>query len=247
VPIQSIAIDALLALSVFATIRSGRLTLAGAGFMASGAFVASSLAPRVGGSIWLCAISSAVAGLLLGALLDRIVRNLTPSSYSIATLSFSLAAPLLTLAPHLARGPSHPAGNALSAIVCLAAGTAALAWAGERFRFVAGAAAASLAGFLYWSTGGSIDPNAFGLDRLGVMVAVALIGGVGSPLAPIVSAVLLASIARIAAPLTNQRMIVDGVALLVALVYLPGGAWAPLAAAVRAIVRSQRRSTDGAS
>jgi branched-chain amino acid transport system permease protein len=246
-PIESIAIDALLAMSVFATIRSGKLTLAGAGFMACGAFGASSLAPRVGASIWLCAIASALTGLLLGAVLDRVVRRLAPTSYSIATLSFSLAAPLLMLAPHLTRGPSHPAGNALSAIVCLAAGTAALAWTGERFRFATGAAAAGLAGALYWSTGGALNPNAFGLDRVGVMVAVALIGGAGSPLAPVASAALLAGIARIAAPLTNQRMIVDGVALLVALVYLPDGAWAPLAAAVRAIARLPRRSTDGAS
>ncbi len=215
--------------------------------MACGAFVASALAPRAGVSIWLCGIASALAGLLLGALLDRIVRDLSPASYSIATLSFSLAAPLLMLAPHLTRGPSHPAGNVLFSIVCLAAGVAALAWTGERYRFAAGAAAAGLAGALYWSTGGALNPNAFGLDRLGVMVAVALIGGAGSPLAPVLSALLLAWIARIAAPLTSQRLIVDGVVLLMALVYLPDGIWAPLAAAVRAIARLQRRSTDGAT
>jgi branched-chain amino acid transport system permease protein len=247
VSIQSIAIDALLALSVWATLRSGRLTLAGAGFMASGAFIAALLAPHVSKSFWLCALASASAGFLLGALLDRSVRSLTPTSYAIATLAFSFAAPLLTLAPHLTRGPSHPAGNVVSAIACLAAGTAALAWTGERFRFAAGAAAAGLAGALYWSTGGALDPSAFGLDRLGVMVAVALIGGADSPLAPVLSAVLLAGIARLASPLTSQRTIVDGVVLLIALVYLPGGTWAPLANAVRALARLPKRSTDGAS
>jgi branched-chain amino acid transport system permease protein len=243
VPIQSIAIDALLALSVWAVLRTGRLTLAGPGFMACGAFAASLLAPHVHASFWLCAIAGALAGFLLGVLLDRAVRSLTSSSYAIATLAFSLAAPLLTLAPHLTRGPSHSSGNALAAIVCLAVGAAALAWAGDRFRFAAGAAAAGLAGAMYWSTGGALSPGAFGLDRLGVMVAIALIGGAGSPLAPILSAAVLAGIARLAAPLTDQRVIVDGAVLLLALVYLPGGAWAPLASGARA----PKRSTDGAS
>jgi branched-chain amino acid transport system permease protein len=244
---QSIAIDALLALSVWPTLRGGRLTLAGPGFMACGAFVASLLAPHVRASFWLCAIACAFAAFLLGVILDRSVRSLSPSSHAIATLGFSFAAPLLMLAPHLERGPSHPAASVLPAVVCLAAGIAALAWAGERFRFAAGAAAAGIAGAMYWSTGGALVPSAFGLERLGVMVAVALIGGAGSPLAPVLSALLLTWIARIAEPLTNQRMIVDGVVLLLALVYLPGGVWAPLAEAIRAIARAPKRSTDGAS
>jgi len=100
---------------------------------------------------------------------------------------------------------------------------------------------------LYWSTGGALVPSVFGLDRIGAMVAVALVGGAGSPLAPILSASLLAWIARIAAPLTDQRVIVDGALLVLALVYIPDGAWAPLVAAVRAIVGAPKRSADGAS
>jgi branched-chain amino acid transport system permease protein len=247
VPIQSVAIDALLALSVWATLRSGRLSLAGPGFMVCGAFAASQIAPHVRESFWICAIASAVVGSLFGALLEQGVRTLAPPSYAIATLAFSLAAPLLMLAPHFTHGPTHPSGNVFAALICLAAGTAALAWAGDRYRFAAGAAAAGLAGALYWSTGGALIPSAFGLDRVGVMVAVALIGGAGSPLAPILSAALLAWVARIAAPLTDQRIIVDGVVLLMALVYLPDGAWTPLAAAARAIARAPKRSVDGAS
>jgi branched-chain amino acid transport system permease protein len=244
---QSIAIDALLALSVWPALRSGRLTLAGPGFMACGAFVASLLAPHVRASFWLCAIASALAAFLLGVVVDRTVRSLSASSHAIATLAFSFAAPLLVLAPHLARGPTHSAASVFPAIVCLAAGAAALAWTGDGFHFAAGAAAAGLAGAIYWSSGGALVPGAFGLDRLGVMIAVALIGGAGSTLAPVLSAVLLAWIARIAEPLTDQRMVVDGVVLLLALVYLPGGVWAPLAEAIRAITRAPKRSTDGAS
>jgi branched-chain amino acid transport system permease protein len=247
VPLQSIAIDILVAFSLWATLRTGRLTLAGPGFMAYGACAASLIAPHVRESFWVCAIASALAGFLLGVLLERSLRCLTSPSFEIATLAFTLAAPMLAFAPHLTRVPAHPASNEYSAIVCVAAGAAALAWAGDRYRFAAGAAAAGLAGVLYWSTGGALVPSAFGLDRIGVMVAVALVGGAGSPLAPILSATLLAWIARIAAPLTDQRVIVDGAVLLLALVYLPDGAWAPLASAVRAIARASKRTADGAT
>jgi branched-chain amino acid transport system permease protein len=247
VPIQSIATDALLALSMWATLRSGRLSFAGPGFMACGAVAASMLAPHVGASFWICAIAGALLNALAGVVIERGVRGLAPSSYAIATLSIAFAAPLLMLAPHLSRGPSHPAGDVITALVCLAAGTAAITWTGDRFRFVAGSAAAGLAGVLYWSSGGALIPSAFGMDRLGVMVAVALIGGADNSLAPLVSAALLAWIARLAEPLTNQRVIVDGVSLLLALVYLPGGVWAQLAAAARAISRVAKGSTDGAA
>jgi len=127
VPLQSIAIDVLLALSLWATLRTERLTLAGPGFMACGACAASLIAPHVHESFWVCAIASASVGFLLGVVFDRSVRTLAPSSFAIATLSFTLGAPLLAFAPHFTHVPAHPASNAFSAIVCVAAATAALA------------------------------------------------------------------------------------------------------------------------
>ena len=246
-PIQSIAIDALLALSVWATFGTGRLALAGPGFMACGAYAAALAGPHVRESFWLCAVTSAAVGYSLGLVIDRCVNRLAATSYSIATLSFSLAAPALMQSIFVTRASAHAAGNIFSALVCLVAGVLALSVTSDRQRFAAGAAAAGIAGAVYWSTGGSLAASAFGLDRLGVMVAVALLGGAASPLAPVLSASLLALLAKIAAPLTDQPLIVDGGVLLLALVYLPDGAWSPLASALRAIARAPRESTDGSS
>ncbi|HEY5094059.1 MAG TPA: hypothetical protein VII69_02970 [Candidatus Eremiobacteraceae bacterium] len=243
--LQSIAIDSLLALSVWCTLGTGRLTLAGPGFMAFGAYVAFLIGQHMHASMWLCIVAGAAASTLLGAVVDLCVSNLSNAPYTIATLSFTLVVPAIATAAHVVRGPVHPLGNAFSAIVCLAAGLPALAFARDRWRFAAGAAAAGLAGALYWTFGGALNPSAFGLDRVGVMVAVAVVGGAGSPLAAVLGAVLLAALARLAAPLTDQALIVDGVALIVVLVYLPDGVWPRLISLWRAVSRSPGRLADG--
>lgn len=247
VTLQSIAIDSLLALSVWSMLGTGRLTLAGPGFMAFGAYVAYLLGQHVHGSMWLCIIAGAAASTVLGALADRCFFSLSTTAYTIATLSFTLFVPALASAVHLSRGPVHPLGDVFSALACLAAGILALTFAKDRQRFAAGAAAAGLAGALYWSFGGALNPSAFGLDRLGVMVAIAFVGGAGSPLAAVLGALLFAVLARIAAPLTDQSLIVDGVVLIVALVYLPDGVWPRLVSFARAYSRSPERVADGAA
>ncbi len=245
-PLQSIAIDSLLALSVWVTLGTGRLSLAGPGFMACGAFVAAAASPLVHGSFLFSALAGAAASYAIGLIVERCTHRLLVAPYAIATLSIALAAPMIAQALRGAHGSAHPAINSVAAVACLAAGVAAVALTRDRQRFAAGAAAAGLAGVLLWATGASLtQSSAFGLDRLGVMVAVALLGGAGSPAAPVLAAALLALLARLAAPLTDQPLIVDGCALAIALVYLPAGVWAPLAHAVRAIVSAPKRSRDG--
>jgi len=226
---------------------TGRLTLAGPGFMACGAYVAFLIGQHAHGSAWLCVVAGATATALLGAVVDRCVNNLAAAQYTIATLTFALVVPAFASAAHVARGPVQPLGNVFYAIACLIAGLVTLAFARDNLRFAAGAAAAGLAGALYWSFGGAINPSAFGLDRVGVMVAIALIAGAGFPAAVVLSALVLAVLAKIAAPVTDQALIVDGVALIVALVYLPAGICPWLMVWWRAILRSQKRLAGGTS
>jgi ABC-type branched-subunit amino acid transport system permease subunit len=248
VPLQSIVIDSLLALSVWVTLGTGRLSLAGPGFMACGAYVAAAASPLVNGSFMVCALAGAAATYAIGFVVERCTHRLPAAPYAIATLSTALALPMIAQGLRGSHGPVHLAINSFVAVACLAVGIAAVALTRDRQRFAAGAAAAGLAGVVFWATGASLaQSDAFGLDRLGVMVAVALLGGAASPAAPVLAAALLALLARLAAPLTDQPLIVDGCALAVALVYLPAGVWAPLAHALRAIVPPQKKSSDGAA
>jgi ABC-type branched-subunit amino acid transport system permease subunit len=246
VALHSIALDSLLALSVWVTLGSGRLSLAGPGFMACGAYVAAAASPLVHGSFLVCALAGAAASFAFGVIVERCTRRLLAAAYAIATLSIALAAPVIAQAVRGAHGSAHPAVNSVAAVACLAVGVAAVAFTRDRQRFAVGAAAAGLAGALVWATGVSLAQSGeFGLDRLGVMVVVALLGGPASPASPVLAAALLALLARLAAPLTGQPLIVDGCALAIALVYLPAGVWAPLAHALRAMVPAPKRSPDG--
>jgi len=228
-------------------LATGRLTLAGPGFMACGAYVAFLIGEPEHGPWWLCIIAGAAASAVLGVLLERCIIGLSAPPYTIATLTFTLVVPAIASAAHVARGPVHPLGNAFSTIACLAAGLLALAFARDRQRFAAGAAAAGLAGALYWSVGGALNPSVFGLDRVGVMVAVALVGGAGSSLAVVLGAAILAVLAIVAAPLTDQALIVDGVVLIVVLIYMPDGVWPRFIALLRRISRGRARLLDGAA
>lgn len=247
-PLQSIAIDSLLALSVWVTLGTGRLSLAGPGFMACGAYVAAAASQLVGDSFWVCAAAAVAASYATGFIVERCTQRLLAAPYAIATLSISLAAPMIAQALRGAHATPHPGLSFFAAIACLAAGVAAVAFTRDRQRFAAGAAAAGLAGALMWAAGDSFaQGGAFGLDRLGVMIAVALVGGAASPFAPVLGAALLSLLARLAAPLTDQPLIVDGFVLAIALVYLPSGVWAPLAHAVRAFSPASKRPLDGAA
>lgn len=245
-PLQSIAIDSLLALSVWVTLGTGRLSLAGPGFMACGAYVAAAASPFVHESFVVCALAGAAASCAIGIIVERCTHRLLTAPYAIATLSFAVAAPMIAQNLRGSHGSAHPAIASFAAVACLVAGIAAVALTRDRQRFAAGAAAAGLAGALLWATGASLTQSgAFGLDRLGVMIAIALLGGAASPAAPVLAAALLTLLARLATPITDQPLIVDGCALAIGLVYLPAGVWAPLAHAVRAIVPAPKRSSDG--
>lgn len=244
---QTVAVESLLALSVWSMLGTGRLTLAGPGFMACGAYVAFLIGQHAHAYAWICIIAGGAVAAVVGAVVDRCVNKLAAAPYTIATLTFALVVPAFASAAHVARGPVHPIGNIFYAIACLIVGLIAVAFARDHLRFAAGAAAAGLAGALYWSLGGALDSSAFALDRVGVMVAIALIAGAGNSLAVVLSALGLAVLARVAAPLTDQALIVDGVALIVALVYLPAGICPWLMTWWRAIVRSKKRPADGAA
>jgi branched-chain amino acid transport system permease protein len=247
VSLEAIAIDALLAMSLWVTLDTRKYSLAGPGFMALGAYAAALVAPRVHGAFVPCALVAALIAAAAGALTDRCVARLNAVGYSIATVAVAFFLPALLFTRTMKGGFPHAAADATTAVAWAVAGAAALALARCRWRFAAGAGAAGVAGALFCASGGALDPAAFGIDRIGVMVAVAMVGGVGSPVAPLLGAALLALLVRLALPLTHQPSIVDGVALLFVLVYLPDGAWPSILAATQRMARRPTGAPDGAS
>jgi branched-chain amino acid transport system permease protein len=69
----------------------------------------------------------------------------------------------------------------------------------------------------------SIVPEEFGFDMLTAVLAYVVLGGRRSVAGPIVGAVLLSLLPEIARPLADNRMIVAGGLMMLAIIYLPHG------------------------
>jgi branched-chain amino acid transport system permease protein len=83
---------------------------------------------------------------------------------------------------------------------------------------VAGAAGGLMAGYDY-----SVVPEEFGFNMLVAALSFVVLGGRRSPWGPIAGAIVLTLLPEIARPLSENRMVIYGVILIVVIVYLPNG------------------------
>lgn len=95
--------------------------------------------------------------------------------------------------------------------------------------FVLGAALAGLAGALSAHMTYFIGPNEFGFDRGVEILTMAILGGVESLLGPVIGAVLLTLLPELLRGLNEYRLIVNGLILVIVVLFLPGGIWRPRA------------------
>jgi len=89
--------------------------------------------------------------------------------------------------------------------------------------FVAGALLAAWAGGLSAHLTFSIEPNDFGFTRAVQILVFAVVGGIPNPLGPISGAALLTALPELLRPLKDYRDILQGLILLLVIIYLPRG------------------------
>jgi branched-chain amino acid transport system permease protein len=97
------------------------------------------------------------------------------------------------------------------------------------FAFVLGAGLAGLAGALSAHMTFFIGPNEFGFDRGVEILTMAILGGVEGLLGPVIGAVLLTLLPDLLRGLQEYRLIVNGLILVLVVLFLPGGIWRPRA------------------
>ena len=91
------------------------------------------------------------------------------------------------------------------------------------FAFAVGSAVAGLAGGLYPGFAGTLVPDAFApADSFGVL-AMVIVGGVGTLSGPVLGAVVLTLAPEALRSLGDARMIVYGLALTLVVMFMPGG------------------------
>lgn len=93
------------------------------------------------------------------------------------------------------------------------------------FVFVLGAAIAGLAGGLNAHFTFFISPNEYGFERGVEILAMGVLGGAGSPWGAVIGAVLITLLPEILRGLGHYRPLINGVILIVIIIYSPRGIW----------------------
>lgn len=95
-----------------------------------------------------------------------------------------------------------------------------------RYRLVAlvvSSAMAGVAGCLSAHVSSFIGPNEYGFEAAVTILSYALLGGIGSPLAPVLGSTLLTLLPEVLRPLADFRLMVNGMIIVLAVLFMPRG------------------------
>ena len=269
--LDRLLINAILALSAFATLHAQLLSLASAGFAAIGAYTSAILAVKLGLPIALSIPAAVLACGLVAFVIGLPVLKLNDVYLAICTLGFGeIVRVAIILLPGLtggSTGANLSTGFAYEAMKKTSAWEPALAllalcylfWATSRSKagralrairenpnaaatmgidvvayknmaFVASALIAGLAGAFYAHSVGSLDAGDFKFSRAVDILSYAVLGGSGAWFGPILGAGLLTALPILLRDglaflkdFTQLPNIVNGLALMLAIIFMPGG------------------------
>ncbi len=127
-----------------------------------------------------------------------------------------------------------PVGDTLRAIredevSAASLGINAALW--KAFAFSLGAAIAGLAGCFYPGFVGTLVPDAFGIIESFTMMAMVIVGGMGTMVGPVIGAVVLTFLPELLRDFGELRLMIYGLALMLVVIFMPGGivqAWMTL-------------------
>lgn len=119
-----------------------------------------------------------------------------------------------------------PVGDTLRAIredeiSAAALGVHGALW--KAFAFGVGAAIAGLAGCFYPGFVGTLVPDAFNIVESFTMMAMVIVGGMGTMAGPVIGAVVLTFLPELLRGFGELRLMIYGVALTLVVLFLPGG------------------------
>ena len=156
-----------------------------------------------------------------------------------ATLFYLVAGIALLVYVMLDNLVRSPIGETLRAIREDEISAASLGVNGARwkaFSFGLSAAIAGLAGCFYPGFVGTLVPDAFGIVESFTMLAMVIVGGMGTMIGPVIGAIVLTFLPELLRGFGDFRLIVYGLALTLVVLFMPGGilqAWQVLLGRLR--------------
>ena len=160
------------------------------------------------------------------------VSNTVGLFYLVAAIAFAV----YVLLDNLVRSP---VGDTLRAIredevSAASLGVNSAVW--KAFAFGLGAAIAGLAGVFYPGFVGTLVPDAFGIIESFTMMAMVIVGGMGTMVGPVVGAVVLTFLPELLRGFGELRLMIYGLALTLVVLFMPGGmvqAWVSIRRRIR--------------
>jgi branched-chain amino acid transport system permease protein len=146
-----------------------------------------------------------------------------PNNVALFYLVAGIAVAVYLLLDNLVRSP---VGDTLRAIredeiSAASLGVNAAIW--KAFAFGLGAAIAGLAGVFYPGFVGTLVPDAFGIIESFTMMAMVIVGGMGTMIGPVIGAVVLTFLPELLRGFGELRLMIYGVALTLVVLFMPGG------------------------
>ena len=93
----------------------------------------------------------------------------------------------------------------------------------KAFAFGLGAAIAGLAGVFYPGFVGTLVPDAFNIVESFTMLAMVIVGGMGSMIGPVIGAIVLTFLPELLRGFGELRLMIYGLALTLVVLFMPGG------------------------
>lgn len=160
-----------------------------------------------------------------------------PNTTALFYLVAGIALVVYLLLDNLVRSP---VGDTLRAIredevSAASLGVNAALW--KAFAFGIGAAIAGLAGVFYPGFVGTLVPDAFNIVESFTMLAMVIVGGMGTMVGPVIGAILLTFLPEVLRGFGELRLMIYGLALTLVVLFMPGGmvqAWSSLRTRLRA-------------
>jgi branched-chain amino acid transport system permease protein len=146
-----------------------------------------------------------------------------PNTVALFYLVAGIAVAVYLLLDNLVRSP---VGDTLRAIredeiSAASLGVNGAVW--KAFAFGLGAAIAGLAGVFYPGFVGTLVPDAFGIIESFTMMAMVIVGGMGTMIGPVIGAIVLTFLPELLRGFGELRLMIYGIALTLVVLFMPGG------------------------
>lgn len=254
--IATLGVNGLLALSMYAVLAVGQLSLGQAAFMGLGAYTSALLTLNFGLSFPAVLAASVLVPALCALIIGVPTLRLSGVYLALATIGLGEILRVFLIQSEVTGGALGLSGIPVKAGFTLIYASLALTLLGfflicrsrigramEAMRedetaasvsgvpcsaykmaaLVASAMIAGLAGALNAHASSFIGPNDYGFDAAVTILSFALLGGIGSPFGPVLGAFILTLLPELLRPLQDFRLVVNGLIIVVAVLFMPHG------------------------